>query len=357
VATRPDADSPYDGIWANEVALGNGSTVSAWDFRNAYGLPAPGFELVPITRQVSSSTSFAFIGDSVGESVAGSATSPLRTLLDGVYATQLFDAVGGRMTQGGKQPDGVAVAQTVPAGTDLVVVELGYNDMPSSMSAKIDAVMAALRAREVGLVVWVNVSERRTNTSYGVTNAALTAGADRWNEMVVLDWNAASGGGSADRWYSDGVHLTSTGRAQFSMWLRQQVVAITAEGYTPARRLIAGPPLRVPVGASYEGASGVALNVTSVLPDGPGFLRVWPCAESEPDTSSVNFVAAGSVEPNAVVVPLVGTGDDAGVVCVSTITGTDVLVDVSAVFSTGVSAAAGRLVDTRYGIGPIPPRS
>ncbi len=28
-------------------------------------------------------------------------------------------------------PDGVSVARTVPVGTDLVVVELGYNDDPA----------------------------------------------------------------------------------------------------------------------------------------------------------------------------------------------------------------------------------
>ncbi|MFW2333699.1 SpoIID/LytB domain-containing protein, partial [Ilumatobacter sp.] len=75
VRTRVDADSPYEGIWANEVVLGNGSVVSAWNFRNAFGLRAPGFELVPIRRDVTGAADMVFIGDSVGASVASSPLS------------------------------------------------------------------------------------------------------------------------------------------------------------------------------------------------------------------------------------------------------------------------------------------
>ncbi|MDJ0770809.1 MAG: hypothetical protein QNJ12_18595, partial [Ilumatobacter sp.] len=60
----------------------------------------------------------------------------------------------------------------------------------------------------------------------------------------------------------------------------------------------------------------------------------------------------GGVEPNAVVVPVDGTGE----VCVSSLVEADVVVDVSAWFESGVGSAAARLVDTRIGLGPIPPR-
>ena len=39
--------------------------MSAWDFRNAYGLPSPGFELIPVYRSRSNALDVAFIGDSV----------------------------------------------------------------------------------------------------------------------------------------------------------------------------------------------------------------------------------------------------------------------------------------------------
>ncbi len=97
----------------------------------------------------------------------------------------------------------------------------------------------------------------------------------------------------------------------------------------------------------------MALNVTAVGPVAPGWLRVWPCGSPEPATSSVNFVAAGAVEPNAVVVPV----DETGEVCVSSLVATDVVVDVTGWFESGLRSSPGeRLVDTRYGIGPVPGR-
>ena len=105
--------------------------------------------------------------------------------------------------------------------------------------------------------------------------------------------------------------------------------------------------MHVPVldrfGVPASGVRGVALNVTAVNPAGGGWLRVWPCGSPEPSTSSVNYAVAGAVEPNAVVVPVDGTGE----VCVGTMTATEVVVDVSAWFDGGLRAATGRLVDTR----------
>ena len=349
VRTQVDADSPYEGNWANEVVLGNGSTVSAWSFRNSFGLRAPGFELVPITRGVTGAVDFMFIGDSVGSSIATSPTSELRVITEGMFGAERFDAVTSRPTQGGAGTDGVEVAGTVPIGTDLVVVELGYNDEPAAMAGRIDAMMSVLRARKVGLVLWVDLSERRT-TPYEVTNAALRSAAQRWDELVVLGWNDASDDSGADRWYTDGVHLTSTGQAEFALWLRRQVLDVVESGYTPPRPLVAGTVLRVPVmgraGVPGSGAGsdvvGVALNVTAVDPVGPGFLRVWPCGSPMPETSSVNYLAGG-VEPNAVVVPVDSTGE----VCVESLVTSDVIVDVSGWFDAGVRSGVGRLVDTR----------
>ena len=105
--------------------------------------------------------------------------------------------------------------------------------------------------------------------------------------------------------------------------------------------------MHVPVlnrfGVPGSGVAGVALNVTAVNPSDAGWLRVWPCGAAEPSTSSVNYAFAGAVEPNAVVVPVDATGE----VCVGTMTPTEVVVDVSGWFDSGLRAGAGRLVDTR----------
>lgn len=343
VVTAHAAGSPFDGIWANEVRLGNGKQpVTAWDFRNAFGLPSPGFEVIPIRRSTTLPSGFALIGDSVAASVTVGPTSELPALLDGVHAATRFDSIPSRRTQGGTvQPDGVGAAGSVPVGTELVVVELGYNDDPSAMPGRIDAVMAALRARQVGTVAWMTVSERRASTNFAATNRAISAALSRWSELVVLDWESASDEANADRWYSDNVHFTATGRAEFSLWLREEILAQSGRPVVPS------VPLRVPVlgrgGVPTTGVTGVALNVTAVGPAAAGWLRVWPCGSPEPETSSVNFAQAGVVEPNGVVVPVDSTGE----ICIRTLATTDVIVDVAGWFEGALRSATGRLVDTR----------
>ena len=357
VRTVVDPASPYDGIWSHAVQFGDGRSVTAWRFRNDFNLPAPGFELIPITRTTSSAGTFAYVGDSVGVGIAGADTSPLRVLLEGVHAVQHWNSRGGRPTGGGSD-DGVAAAATVPEGADLVVVELGYNDTPSQMPQRIDAVMQTLRDRRAERVLWVTVSERRSNYDYAATNAAIRAAEQRWGELDVIDWHAASSNPAAKRWFAaDGVHLTTTGNAEFSLFLREHILAGTA------RPVAAGSVYRVPVlgaagvpegaDAGEAGVGGVALNVTAVNPAGPGWLRVWDCAAPEPDTSSVNFGAAGAIEPNAVVVPMLPESTE---VCIRAKERTHVIVDVAGYFAADppiLYPAAGRVADTR-GVARVP---
>lgn len=437
VATRRDPASKFDGIWANQVVLDSGNVSSAWDFRNKFDLPAPGFELVPVPCIAPTVRTFAMIGDSVGVGVAGTPTSALRAMLGNSFATTSYDVLISRPAQGGAIDDGVAAAGRVPQGTELVVAELGYNDEPAKLSAHIDAVMGQLNARGVARVLWPTLSERRSE--FAASNAAIRSAAAKWPTMTVIDWNAASKGGVADRWFSDGVHLTATGNAEFAYWLQRQIAAAAGEGAScgapgttttvacppctpssttstvpstsststpaggstttttattststtstttastattttnnttsttttangcspcgpgtgssrPALRLQAGQTLQVPVlgragvpnkvrNGDNGGAAGVALNVTAVQPEVRGYLRVWECGAAEPDTSSVNYEASG-VWPNSVIVPLSGSG----VVCVKSLTATDVLVDIAGWFESAVQVANGRLVDTR----------
>lgn len=93
-------------------------------------------------------------------------------------------------------------------------------------------------------------------------------------------------------------------------------------------------------------AVGVLLNVTAVGPDGPGYVAAFPCGESVPTTSNVNFLIAGGVVPNSVFVKV---GDE-GRVCFYSLVGTDLLVDVAGYVPRGSTVAPlvpRRLVDTR----------
>ena len=387
-ATMVDAGSSnyrqFDGIWFNDIVLtgSNGQTarINAWDFRRQQGLLSPGFTVRVVTRD-SIPANVAFIGDSVGES----AGTEFRTLTDGTFASLTYNSLVGRfITKTPPSPSGVQVANGVPMNLDLAVVELGYNPS-TNMAADIDAMMNALVQRGTKRVIWVNMADLRTTSGgtsvYGSANAALSAARGRWPNLEIADWNAASAAAGIERtrWFSDGVHLTSTGQAEFALWLRQVTGGSVAGGSgsggsgaggstggaTSSRRISANQriELRVvgenvvgPDGVARSipaGASAVALNITAVGPSAPGYVTVWPCDVARPEASNLNFVT-GSVVANGVIAPVGASGT----VCFYSNQPTDFLVDIAGWFSgasggvpTFVGATPRRLLDTRIGIG------
>ena len=364
----------YDGIWFDDIVLTGKSgskRMNSWDFRNAFNLPSPGFT-VRVVREISTPARFGFIGDSVGSSVASESTSTFRSVIDGSFASPMISAVSNRCTNRSScsGTSGVDIAKGLPLGLDLVVVELGYNDSASTFASDVAAMMAALTSRGVKQVAWVNLAEIRTNSikpqdfTYRPHNDALAAAARQWPNLTILDWNTASSdSGSRARWFSDGVHLTSTGQAEFALWLFDEATTLA-----PATRL--GPPRKIvlPIhGAVLTGTAGnqvtvpnsatsVALNITAFQPVAPGFVTVWPCGSKRPETSNLNYVG-GQIIANNVLAPI----DDDGTVCLYSLVTTDVIIDVSGWFTAEASARAAatgvvgitpkRVVDTRLGLG------
>lgn len=395
VTTVVDPDSVYEGIYANCVRLRatddenceaeSEDYVSAWALRNDFGLPSPGFTLTPVRREVLTDLSLFFVGDSVGESITRAQYgSELPTLIDGSLSSTGYDALSSRRTEGGSiEPDGVGAAASVPIGTDLVVVELGYNDEASAMPDRIDAVMETLVARGVGTVLWVTMSERRMSGEvprYALANEALRDARGRWPQLIVIDWNEASSSEASDRWYSDDVHLTTTGQAEFALWLREEILSIADPGWvsigslehhvpiTPTRildtRNAIGTSSRTKVidsnievdvlgegGVPGTDVDAVALNLTVV--DGSadiygGFATVYPCG-AIPDTSNINF-SGGQTIANTLFAPV----SDRGTVCVYVRGAAHVLLDVSGYFPAGTGFRTfrpERILDTRKGLG------
>ena len=72
------------------------------------------------------------------------------------------------------------------------------------------------------------------------------------------------------------------------------------------------------------GASAAFLNVIAVTPDGPGYLTLFPCTGQMPLASNVNY-AAGAVVANNTATKLSSKGS----VCVFTLAGSDLVVDVT----------------------------
>ena len=193
------------------------------------------------------------IGDSVGRSMTESSTSELPALLDGMFTSAGYDNAPNRCTSDCGL-SGVGAAASVPIGTDLVLVELGYNSPTSDFGARIDAMMRALEARQVERVVWVNLSVRTGRADYVAANQALAAARSRWPDLFVLDWAAYSAGigGNRNRWFAtDGIHLTATGQAEMARFVRDQLAAARR---LPGRQLDlhVGPRDRRVGGAQHE---------------------------------------------------------------------------------------------------------
>ncbi len=366
-ATMVDGGTGYDGIWNDKLVLsgtGGTRTITADSFRISQGLPSAGFTVRVVTRD-SVTSSVAMIGDSVGNSIAGASNSEFRILSDGTFPALSIDVLDSRFIN--KTPpstSGVQAAASVPLNTALAVVELGYNP-GSNPAADIDAMMAALQARAVRQVAWVNLADIRTTgnvSTYGPTNAALEAARSRWPNLTILDWNGASGGPERPRWFSDGVHLTNTGQAQFALWLRQSIVSLSpsiAGRLAPPRRIeipVVGRTVTAPDGTVSTipaNVTAVSLNVAAVSPDGDGFVTVWPCAVTRPLTSNLNYTR-GAIDGNGVIAPV----DANGKACVYSHVGTDAVIDIAGWFGPTDSSGSGftaitpkRLIDSREGIG------
>ena len=167
------------------------------------------------------------------------------------YPTVNFQAVSGRCMVGATcsgQPDGLTVINTLtPEQTPAIaLVELGYNDSSISYGAEVDQVIAALSARGVQRIIFVNMSTRRATADYGTMNSVLANAAVAYPNVTVLDWNTYSSDSAEWRWFvkDDNVHLTTTGQTEFALFLRAQLDDLRAKGLLP----LTNSPLNFTVG-------------------------------------------------------------------------------------------------------------
>ncbi len=359
--------------WAVSVKLFDGTrsvTVKASELRSAYGFPSSSIRARLVTRDHSSNDDFVFIGDSVGVSVAGNdASGMLPTLLAGAFNSARYDSQGYRCTVGNCPPatsDGLAVAKGLTGSPDVAIVELGYNDGQSGLGAEIDQVMQALVSKGVRVVGWVTMSERRIVNgvpTFAAGNRALRTAATRWPQLRILDWATHSAGSANDRWFSDNVHLSPTGRAQFALWLRDRAFELS-RGQAPAVdqtvKISSLRNLRIPMAGNYGIPTGdvvaVSFNLTVVGPEGPGYMTVWPCAKQQPFTSSINFTT-GQTVANSIIAPVDLAADPTGMVCIASTQPAHVVVDVNGWFGSAsglTTLTPVRIMDTRNGTGGVP---
>ncbi len=247
VGTLTSVITNHDGLggdwngYATSVTI-NGTagsvTVTGWAFKTTFDIPAPWFETTNIVSAPFDAApvgSFLFIGDSVGESMK----AEFNAVVTPAYPTMNYQALSNRCMVGPScvasavgLPDAPAIinALTPEQYPNIAIIQLGYNDDPNTLQSDVDQVVNALNARGVQRVIFINLSTRRTSRDYALSNAVLANAANSYPNVSVLDWNAASSDPTQSRWFRDDIHLTNTGRAQFALFIRNQLDALRASG-------------------------------------------------------------------------------------------------------------------------------
>lgn len=176
-----------------------------------------------------------------GDSVMLGARDALLSQFQGLPVT--VDAVESRSLLGS-----ISMFQANPAALgDVVVLDLGYNDMddPGVFRERIDGAMGALSG--VKHVIWLNQHEFEPGRA--AMNAELTAAASRYPKLDVVDWNAEVNA-HPDEVYGDAIHLTSSGQAAMARLVRQHFDSFVASLTPPTTVAAPAPSAPAPTQAS-----------------------------------------------------------------------------------------------------------
>lgn len=233
-------------------------------------------------------------------------------------------------------------SQPMAAGA-TVVVEVAGAAVPASATA-VTVNVTVTRAQSAGhITVWPCGADRPDTSTLN-----FAAGADVANAATVgLGDNATvcvSSSAPTDVLVDVTGYVSPTAGDRFSALTARRLLDTRSVGQS---RRTAGSVTRLTVASAPVGATAVALNVTAVQPNAAGFLTVWSCDGSRPNTSSLNF-AAGDTVAGSVVAAM----NSQRQLCVYTSAGSDVLVDVAGWFGSAGAAqfevlASERVFDSR----------
>ena len=259
----------WNGYTTSVVITGTAGSVTrtGWQFRSDFDLNSPWYEAFPVAATDPASPpvgSILFVGDSVGESIA----TEFAAIVTPAYPVMNFQSCAGRGMAGAGclfavttpqiNADGVGVVNGLEAPA-IAVVELGYNDDPATFESEVQQMLAALISKAVQRVIFVNMSTRSTKRNYAQSNAVLTAAAEKNPGITIFDWNAASSSAHQWRWFDNSslccyVHLSTTGQAEFALFLRQQLDALRPAGSLPTTAAVAPLMLGLPLAKKNAGA-------------------------------------------------------------------------------------------------------
>lgn len=259
----------WNGYTTSVVITGTAGSVTrtGWQFRNDFDLNSPWYEAFPVAAADPASPtvgSILFVGDSVGESIA----TEFAAIVTPAYPVMNYQSCAGRGMAGSSclftvaapqiKSDGVGVVNALDAPA-VAIVELGYNDDPATFEGEVQQMLAALISKGVQRVIFVNMSTRSTSRNYAKSNAVLAAAAEKNPGISIFDWNTASSAPHQWRWFDNSslccfVHLSTTGQAEFALFLRQQLDALRPAGSLPTTAAIAPLMLGLPLAKKNAGA-------------------------------------------------------------------------------------------------------
>ena len=214
--------------------------------------------------------SILFIGDSVSESIA----TEFNDIVTPAYPAMTYQACAGRGMAGADclftvaapqiDLDGVGIANALPAPA-IAIVALGYNDDPNTFEAEAQQMLSALSSKAVQRIIFVNMSTRATSRNYARSNQILANIAAVNPTVTVLDWNTASSAQPQWRWFDNSslccwVHLSNSGQAEFTLFLRAQLDALRAQGLLPTSAPTASLILGLPLAVKHRGAMVVSVQ-------------------------------------------------------------------------------------------------
>jgi SpoIID/LytB domain protein len=238
-------------------------------------------------------------------------------------------------------------ALAVGAGCTLPVDVVGTAGVPSSGVTAVALNITATRALQSGFLTVYPCGVSQPDAS----NVNFVPGADRANMATAR----VGVGGQVCIYSSAEVDIIvdvlgsygSAGSAPYEPMVPRRVFDSRFAG-TP------DPGTERPISMAEfvpPAATAVVLNLTATRTAASGFAKVYPCGQTPPDVSNVNFIAGRDVANQAVV--KLGSGQ---AVCAVTSSRADLVVDLLGWFGPGatkrfVPASPLRLLDTRLGTG------
>ena len=273
--THDGLGGDFNGYTTSVTITGTAGSVTrtGWNFRGDFDLFAPWYAAFPVAPADPASApvgSILFIGDSVSESIA----SEFNDIVTPAYPAMTYQACAGRGMAGADclfnvaapqiDLDGVGVANALPAPA-IAIVALGYNDDPNAFEAEAQQMLSALSSKAVQRIIFVNMSTRATSRNYARSNQILANIAAANPTVTVLDWNTASSAQPQWRWFDNSslccwVHLSNSGQAEFTLFLRAQLDALRAQGLLPTTAPTAALIPGLPLAAKHRGAMVVSVQ-------------------------------------------------------------------------------------------------